>query len=112
LIFACPPDRAASLTALTGSRDQYDGYRLRLERDGDRVRLITRGGDDWIGGYPWIVKAALKNRHWQFVINGEGVVPGWLWQHESGTYVKFIDKGADGDDAPNPSSRDSAYPCR
>jgi hypothetical protein len=23
---------------------KYDGYRVRLERDGDRVRLITRGG--------------------------------------------------------------------
>ena len=23
---------------------KYDGYRLRVERDGDRVRLITRGG--------------------------------------------------------------------
>jgi ATP-dependent DNA ligase len=23
---------------------KYDGYRLRLERDGERVRLITRGG--------------------------------------------------------------------
>ena len=22
---------------------KYDGYRLRLDRDGDRVRLITRG---------------------------------------------------------------------
>src|SRR5690242_17621577 len=26
---------------------KYDGYRLRLERDGDRVRLITKGGYDW-----------------------------------------------------------------
>src|SRR5579871_6652368 len=26
---------------------KYDGYRLRLERDGDRVRLVTRGGYDW-----------------------------------------------------------------
>ena len=25
---------------------KYDGYRLRLERDGDRVRLITKGGHD------------------------------------------------------------------
>jgi hypothetical protein len=25
---------------------KYDGYRLRIERDGDRVRLITRGGYD------------------------------------------------------------------
>jgi ATP-dependent DNA ligase len=26
---------------------KYDGYRLRLERDGDRVRLITKGGYNW-----------------------------------------------------------------
>jgi bifunctional non-homologous end joining protein LigD len=24
-----------------------DGYRLRVERNGDRVRLITKGGYDW-----------------------------------------------------------------
>jgi bifunctional non-homologous end joining protein LigD len=26
---------------------KYDGYRLRVERDGDRVRLIARGGYNW-----------------------------------------------------------------
>jgi ATP-dependent DNA ligase len=26
---------------------KYDGYRLRVDRGGDRVRLITRGGYDW-----------------------------------------------------------------
>jgi bifunctional non-homologous end joining protein LigD len=26
---------------------KYDGYRLRLERDGDHVRPITRGGYNW-----------------------------------------------------------------
>jgi ATP-dependent DNA ligase len=26
---------------------KYDGYRLRVERDGDRGRLITRGGYNW-----------------------------------------------------------------
>jgi ATP-dependent DNA ligase len=30
---------------------KYDGYRLRLERDGDRVRLITRGGYNWTDRY-------------------------------------------------------------
>ena len=49
-------------------------YRLRLEREGDRVRLITRGGYNWADRYPWIVETALKNRHQQFVINGEAVV--------------------------------------
>jgi hypothetical protein len=55
---------------------KYDGYRLRLERDGDRVRLITRGGYNWADRYPWIVEAALKNRFKQFVIDGEAVVLG------------------------------------
>jgi bifunctional non-homologous end joining protein LigD len=32
---------------------KYDGYRLRVERDGDRVRLVTRGGHDWTKRYPW-----------------------------------------------------------
>jgi len=55
---------------------KYDGYRLRLERDGDRVRLITRGGYNWTSRYPWIVEAALNNRHRQFVVDGEAVVLG------------------------------------
>ena len=55
---------------------KYDGYRLRVERDGDRVRLITRGGYNWTKRYPWIVEAALKNRHKQFVIDGEAVILG------------------------------------
>jgi ATP-dependent DNA ligase len=55
---------------------KYDGYRLRLERDGDRVRLITKGGYNWTNRYPWILEAALKNRVKRFVIDGEAVVLG------------------------------------
>jgi ATP-dependent DNA ligase len=32
---------------------KYDGYRLRIERDRDRVRLITRGGYDLLAAV-WI----------------------------------------------------------
>ena len=53
-----------------------DGYRLRLERDGNRVRLITRGGYNWTARYPWIVESALKNRQKYFVLDGEAVVLG------------------------------------
>ena len=56
------------------NENKYDGYRLRVERYGDRVRLITRGGYDWTKRFPWIVEAALKNRQKQFVINGEAVI--------------------------------------
>jgi bifunctional non-homologous end joining protein LigD len=55
---------------------KYDGYRLRVERDGEWVRLITRGGYNWTKRYPWIVEAALKNRHKQFVIDGDAVILG------------------------------------
>ena len=55
---------------------KYDGYRLRVERNGDRVRLITRGGYDWTKRFPWIAEAALKNRQKQFVIDGEAVILG------------------------------------
>lgn len=55
---------------------KYDGYRLRVERNGRDVRLITRGGHNWTDRFPWIVQAALKNRESQFVIDGEAVVLG------------------------------------
>jgi bifunctional non-homologous end joining protein LigD len=55
---------------------KYDGYRLRVERDGPSVRLITRGGYDWTKRFPWIAAAALKNRRKQFVIDGEAVILG------------------------------------
>jgi bifunctional non-homologous end joining protein LigD len=45
---------------------KYDGYRLRLERDGDRVRLITKGGYNWTDRYPWIVEAGLLSCDQQF----------------------------------------------
>ena len=55
---------------------KYDGYRLRVEREGSDVRLITRGGHDWTRRYPWIAEAALKNRRKQFVVDGEAVILG------------------------------------
>ena len=47
-----------------------------MERDGDRVRLITRGGYEWSKRYPWIVEVALRNRHKQYVIDGKAVILG------------------------------------
>jgi len=55
---------------------KYDGYRLFVARDADRVRLITKGGYDWTRPYPWILEAALKNRVKQFVLDGEAMILG------------------------------------
>ncbi|MCD9817675.1 ATP-dependent DNA ligase [Bradyrhizobium japonicum] len=55
---------------------KHDGYRMRLMRENDRVRLITKGGYDWTNRYPWIVESALKIRTKQFIVDGEAVVLG------------------------------------
>ena len=55
---------------------KYDGFRLIVHRDGDRVRLLTRNGHNWADRYPWIVESALKNRTGHFVIDGEAVILG------------------------------------
>ncbi|MGM4955300.1 ATP-dependent DNA ligase [Bradyrhizobium barranii] len=55
---------------------KYDGYRLRVERKGRDVRLLTKNGHNWTDRFPWIVQAALNNREQQFVIDGEAVVLG------------------------------------
>jgi bifunctional non-homologous end joining protein LigD len=53
---------------------KYDGYRMMVIRDQDRVRLISRGGNDWTKHFPLIVEAALKLRRKHFVLDGEVVV--------------------------------------
>jgi bifunctional non-homologous end joining protein LigD len=55
---------------------KHDGYRLIVQRDGNRVRLFTRNGYDWSDRYPLIVEAALRNRSTSFVIDGEAVLLG------------------------------------
>jgi bifunctional non-homologous end joining protein LigD len=53
---------------------KYDGYRMMLIREQDRVRLISRGGNDWVRQFPLIVESALKLHRKQFVLDGEVVV--------------------------------------
>jgi bifunctional non-homologous end joining protein LigD len=53
---------------------KYDGYRMMVIREQNRVRLISRGGHDWAKRFPLAVEAALKLRPKQFVIDGEVVV--------------------------------------
>ena len=55
---------------------KHDGYRLIVQRDGERVRLWTRNGHDWSGRFPLITEATLRNRNSSFVIDGEAVLLG------------------------------------
>ena len=49
---------------------KHDGYRLIVQREGERVRLFTRSGHDWSGRYPLIIEAALRNRNVLLGVDG------------------------------------------
>jgi bifunctional non-homologous end joining protein LigD len=55
---------------------KHDGYRLQVRREGDAVRLFTRGGYDWTRRYPAIAVTAAKLRAKSFTLDGEAVVCG------------------------------------
>jgi len=53
---------------------KFDGFRMRVVRDADGVKLFTRNGCDWTSRYPWIVEAARRLKPQRFVLDGEAVV--------------------------------------
>ncbi len=55
---------------------KHDGFRLIVQRRGDQVKIITRGGYNWTERYPQIVRGALALKSKSFTIDGEGVVCG------------------------------------
>ena len=70
----CFPTRGTSVPATPAwlHEVKYEGYRLIVQRDGNAVRLFSRNGNEWSGRYPWIVEAALKNKHAHFSTQVEG----------------------------------------
>jgi len=73
--------RASRRAEVPAGRDwfheiKHDGYRLIVQREGKRVRLLTRRGYDWSDRYPLITQAALRLRKQSFVIDEEAVVLG------------------------------------
>jgi len=56
------------------SRDKFDSYRLRVERDAMRVRLITRGGYDWTKRFSVDCRGSAKKTGSERVSASIGVV--------------------------------------
>ncbi|WP_249128358.1 MULTISPECIES: hypothetical protein [unclassified Bradyrhizobium] len=56
----CIPTRATKVpTSKSWIHEiKHDGYRMIVQRDGNKVRLFARNGHDWSDRYPRIVEAA------------------------------------------------------
>jgi hypothetical protein len=55
---------------------KQDDYRLLVQREHDRVKLITRNRHYSTKRYPWIVDATRRIRSTQFVLEGEACILG------------------------------------
>ncbi len=53
---------------------KFDGYRLMIRKDDDRVRIYTRRGADWTKRFPRIVAAVHRLKAKSALIDGEGIV--------------------------------------
>src|SRR5271166_1950973 len=55
---------------------KHDGYRFICRREGDRVRVFSRRGNDYTDRVPLIAEALSARRVASITLDGEGVVCG------------------------------------
>ena len=53
---------------------KHDGFRIIARKDGERVRLYSRPGNDFTRRFPLIVEALARLRSRSCIIDGEAVV--------------------------------------
>src|SRR5215510_5790750 len=74
----CLPSRAERPPSGPGwvHEIKHNGFRMMVRRDGARVRLLTRRGNDWSDRYPLIAAAVGALRVRSCLIDGEAVACG------------------------------------
>jgi bifunctional non-homologous end joining protein LigD len=74
-IAPCPPTKADTLPSgeMWLHEIKHDGFRIIARKDGDRVRLYSRPGNDMTRRFPLIVDAIARLRSRSCIIDGEAV---------------------------------------
>jgi ATP-dependent DNA ligase len=72
---AVPPHKSpeSAFQAAVASRNQADGFRVIARKDGKRVRLYSRPGNDLTYRFPLIVESVARLRPRSCIIDGEAV---------------------------------------
>jgi ATP-dependent DNA ligase len=94
---------------------KHDGYRLKVRRAGDAVRLFTWRGYDWSGRYPAITLTAMQLRADSFTRDGRPASAGRMasrprrsappWHRQRRHAVRLRALGLDGEDLRGPAAR-------
>jgi bifunctional non-homologous end joining protein LigD len=74
-IAPCLPTKTATLPSggLWLHEIKHDGFRVIARKDGDRIRLYSRPGNDFTRRFPLIVEALTRLRSRSCIIDGEAV---------------------------------------
>ena len=76
IIEPCPPSPAKAPPSGPGwiHEIKHDGFPIMARRDGARVRLITRHGNDFTARFPLAVEAVSALSARSFLLDGEAIV--------------------------------------
>lgn len=109
------PDRVEPCLALLKSKPpqgdewsyeiKWDGYRIAVHIEPNRIRIITRGGHDWTHRFPGIADAAKALGPVTMILDGEAVMLDEQGRSDFGLLQKSL--GASGKAAGKLPSRDS-----
>jgi bifunctional non-homologous end joining protein LigD len=72
-IVPCLPTKAGTLPSGDLHGIKHDGFRIIARKEGDRVRLYSRSGNDLTRRFPLIVDALARLRSRSCIIDGEAV---------------------------------------
>jgi DNA ligase-1 len=79
------PDAVIRKLGLVGVQPKYDGFRVQIHKDGDRVSIFSRNLEDMTEMFPELVSAAASLDVGSVILDGEAIA----YNPESEEYVPF-----------------------
>jgi DNA ligase 1 len=79
------PEAVIKKLGMVGVQPKYDGLRVQIHKDGDRVSLFSRNLESWTEAFPELVAAAEGLAAGSVILDGEAIA----YNPESEEYVPF-----------------------
>jgi DNA ligase-1 len=84
------PEAVIKKLGTVGVQPKYDGLRVQIHKDGDRVSIFSRNLESWTDAFPELVEAASKLKVESVILDGEAIA----YNPESEEYVPFQETAA------------------
>src|SRR6267378_1265832 len=84
------PEAVIKKLGTVGVQPKYDGLRVQIHKDGDRVSIFSRNLESWTDAFPELVEAASRLTVESVILDGEAIA----YNPESEEYVPFQETAA------------------